>query len=162
MSTFTPPEAGALVRRYPLPAAETDDRFTVGLFLEVAKALQEHGYPPMTGLDLVDLGQALYRLLYTTAPDRPEATKHLAEIAADEVAMARGAALDAAVESTGHMPGYDDNEYDYDAAEHDFYQREQAAELAAEREEIVREMAAEAAYHPTITHDPRTYDDRDC
>ncbi|HEV2640770.1 MAG TPA: hypothetical protein VGX23_36955 [Actinocrinis sp.] len=75
MSTLTPPVVGALVRRYPLPAPDADDRFTFGLFLDVAKALESHGYPALTGPDLVDLGQALYRLLYTT-PDTAADAEH--------------------------------------------------------------------------------------
>jgi hypothetical protein len=138
-----------LARRYPIPAPEADDRFTFGLFLDVAKALEAHGYPPLSGLDLVDLGQSLYRLLYTTQDtDTAKRAEHLAEVAADDAAMAQGAGMDAAVESTGHMPGYydngpwplpgeDDAQAEEIAAERDFYRREEAAE--AERAEW-REM----------------------
>lgn len=52
-------------RRYPLPKAEGDDRFTIGLILEVAELLATHGYPRVTeGVDLVRLQQALFGFLY--------------------------------------------------------------------------------------------------
>ena len=52
-------------RAYPLPPAGEDPRFTFGLSVDVAKVLEQHGYPPVTaGRDLVDLQQALYRFLY--------------------------------------------------------------------------------------------------
>lgn len=52
-------------RAYPLPRpADDDPRFTVGLHLDVAKVLQEHGYPKPSGVDLVDLGMALFRFVY--------------------------------------------------------------------------------------------------
>lgn len=41
-----------------------DDRFTLGLHLDVAAVLAEHGYRPLGSLDIADLGQALYRFLY--------------------------------------------------------------------------------------------------
>lgn len=51
-------------RVYPLSAGQ-DPRFTLGLALDVAAVLEQHGYPPVrAGLDLVDLQQALYRFLY--------------------------------------------------------------------------------------------------
>jgi hypothetical protein len=52
---------------YPLPAVDDDPpRFTVGLVLDVARVLAEHGYPPVAaaGADLVELQQALFRFLY--------------------------------------------------------------------------------------------------
>ena len=52
-------------RVYPMPAPEDDPRFTIGLVLDVAKVLEQHGYPPVrAGLDIVDLQQALFRFLY--------------------------------------------------------------------------------------------------
>ena len=52
-------------RAYPLPRTVDDPRFTFGLVLDVAEVLTRHGYPqPATGVDLVDLQQALYRYLY--------------------------------------------------------------------------------------------------
>lgn len=61
-------------RAYPLPRPENDDpRFTVGLHLDVAKVLQEHGFPKPSGVDLVDLGQALFHFLYAT-DQRPAPT----------------------------------------------------------------------------------------
>lgn len=58
--------AAPAARQYPInPAPDDDPRFTRGLALDVAKALQEHGYPEISnGLDFVDLQQALYRFLY--------------------------------------------------------------------------------------------------
>jgi len=57
-------------RAYPIrPRPDEDPRFTIGLALDVAKVLKDHGYPPVTaGLDIVDLQQALYRFLYV-GPD---------------------------------------------------------------------------------------------
>ncbi|WP_214365607.1 hypothetical protein [Pseudonocardia sp. H11422] len=51
-------------RVYPLPAPGEDPRFTIGLHLDVARLLVQHGYPEPGPLDLADIGQALYRLLY--------------------------------------------------------------------------------------------------
>lgn len=52
-------------RAYPLPRPADDDRFSLGLALDVAQVLVQHGYPPMQGgLDLVELQQALFRFLY--------------------------------------------------------------------------------------------------
>lgn len=43
-------------RVYPLPRADEDPRFTVGLVIDVNQVLVEHGYPPATsGGDLVAL-----------------------------------------------------------------------------------------------------------
>ncbi|MFJ9842040.1 hypothetical protein ACIRYZ_16490 [Kitasatospora sp. NPDC101155] len=51
---------------YPLPAPDDDPRFTFGLVLDVAKALEAHGYPPVaSGPDLLNLRQALFRFLYS-------------------------------------------------------------------------------------------------
>lgn len=51
---------------YPIrPVPENDPRFTLGLALDVAGVLEQHGYPrPATGVDIVDLQQALHRFLY--------------------------------------------------------------------------------------------------
>lgn len=54
-------------RSYPLPRPETDPKFTFGLVVDVADALTSRGYPPLTGLDLVELQQALFRFLYAPA-----------------------------------------------------------------------------------------------
>ena len=51
-------------RAYPLPPVEEDPRFTIGLSLDVAAVLVDHGFPPVHGLDLVELQQALYGFLY--------------------------------------------------------------------------------------------------
>jgi hypothetical protein len=67
--TRTPP-AGA-ERAYPLPQPAEDARFTFGLLYDVAHVLIEHGYPQMTGRDLVELQQALFTLIYTTHDTTP-------------------------------------------------------------------------------------------
>lgn len=60
-------------RAYPLPRPDDDPRFTFGLQLDVAKVLERHGFPKVSGVDLVDLGQALFGFLYAaeeqSAPD---------------------------------------------------------------------------------------------
>jgi hypothetical protein len=57
-------------RAYPLPA-DDDPRFTIGLTIDVAKVLEQRGYPPVrTGRDLVELQQALYGFLYGTGGRR--------------------------------------------------------------------------------------------
>lgn len=59
-------------RTYPLPRPAADPRFAVGLVIDVAAVLQQHGYPPITdGADLVRLQQALFRFLYKPASGRP-------------------------------------------------------------------------------------------
>jgi hypothetical protein len=53
--------------RYPIarPGNGCDDRFTIGLALDVAAVLARHDYPPMrTGTDLTRLQQALFTLIY--------------------------------------------------------------------------------------------------
>ncbi|WP_181785604.1 hypothetical protein [Streptomyces phytophilus] len=53
-------------RHYPIPPQPDDDpRFSFGLIWDVARLLEQHGYPPIDGDDFVDLRQALYRFLYT-------------------------------------------------------------------------------------------------
>lgn len=52
---------------YPLPAPAADPRFTFGLVFDVAKLIEDAGYPPIKGVDVIGLQQALYRFLY--APD---------------------------------------------------------------------------------------------
>lgn len=94
----------ALERNYPLPAPESDPRFTFGLLYEVAKTIEAHGYPPLTGRDVVELQVALLGVLY--APTAAE-TENDAD-PTDHVAIERGAQIDAAVESTGHLPGHHD------------------------------------------------------
>ncbi len=39
----------------------TELRFTPALLLDVAEVLVRHGYPPPTGIALVDLASGLYR-----------------------------------------------------------------------------------------------------
>lgn len=58
---------------YPLPRPENDLRFTFGLQLDVADVLEKHGFPKVSGVDLVNLGQALFRFLYAAefAEERP-------------------------------------------------------------------------------------------
>lgn len=64
--------AAAMARQYPItPLPDNDRRFSIGLAVDVAKVLQEHGYPQIVGgRDLLELQQALFRFLYTG----PEAT----------------------------------------------------------------------------------------
>ncbi len=52
---------------YPIavPGNGSDDRFTIGLALDVAAVLAHHDYPPLrTGADLTRLQQALFNLIY--------------------------------------------------------------------------------------------------
>lgn len=51
-------------RVYPLTPDPVDDRFTMGLQLDVAAVFAAHGYPVLGPLDIIDLGQALYRWLH--------------------------------------------------------------------------------------------------
>ena len=53
-------------RRFPIrPKPADDPRFTRGVTLDVAKVLQEHGYPEITsGRDFLDLQRALFGFLY--------------------------------------------------------------------------------------------------
>ena len=53
-------------RAYPLTISVVDDpRFDFGLLVDVARVLEEHGYPPVTvAADLHQLHLALYRFLY--------------------------------------------------------------------------------------------------
>lgn len=55
-------------RVYPLPRPAEDARFTIGLILDVAGALEEHGYlsPAAHPGDLVELKLALFRFLYAS------------------------------------------------------------------------------------------------
>lgn len=61
-------------RQYPIrPRPADDPRFTLGLALDVAKVLHEHGYPQViNGRDFLELQQALFGFLYV-GPDE-EAT----------------------------------------------------------------------------------------
>lgn len=58
-------------RRYPAgyPVDGKDSRFTFGLFHDVARVLESHGYPELTGADYVELQQALFRFLYDTTQE---------------------------------------------------------------------------------------------
>lgn len=51
-------------RAYPLPRPENDPRFTLGMQLDVAQVLEKHGFPKVSGVDLVELGQALFGFLF--------------------------------------------------------------------------------------------------
>ncbi len=58
-------------RVYPLPQPVEDARFAFGLIHDVAKVIEQHGYPPVTaGLDLVELQQALFGFLYAAGGAR--------------------------------------------------------------------------------------------
>lgn len=58
-------------RRYPMPAPENDPRFTFGLLNDTAEVLKRHGYPKLTGLDLVELRQVLFGFLDRSASPQP-------------------------------------------------------------------------------------------
>ncbi|MEX5708144.1 hypothetical protein AB1484_07465 [Parafrankia sp. FMc6] len=56
-------------RVYPLDPPADDPRFTLGLTFDVARLLEQAGYPPITsGADLLELQMALFRYLYAEAP----------------------------------------------------------------------------------------------
>lgn len=58
-------------RAYPLRRPTEDKRFTMGLALDVAAVLEKHGYPPVrTGIDFLELQQALFRFLYAPADSK--------------------------------------------------------------------------------------------
>ena len=54
-------------RAYPLSRRVEDERFTFGLIADVAAVLQAAGYPEITGVDAVELRQALFTFLYGSA-----------------------------------------------------------------------------------------------
>lgn len=60
-----------MARRFPIPVRADDPRFTFGLLIDVARVLNEHGYPNLAegyddaGLDLVELHLALFGFLYS-------------------------------------------------------------------------------------------------
>lgn len=65
----TPRPRNYPVRNYPVRDAdgarpEEDQRFAIGLVLFVADEMKRRGYPELSGLDMVDLQQALFRFLY--------------------------------------------------------------------------------------------------
>lgn len=75
-------------RNYPLAWPEADPRFTFGLQYEIKQVIEAHGYPVLTGRDMVELGQALFAMLYAAPdadPDRhaPQAGRSAAQLAAD-------------------------------------------------------------------------------
>jgi len=52
-------------RNYPIPRPSEDPRFTIGLGIDVAAVLQRHGFPAVTGRDMVDLLHiALFGFIY--------------------------------------------------------------------------------------------------
>lgn len=52
-------------RAYPLPRPDADSRFSMGLILDVATALEAAGFPPIReGADIVALQQALFGFIY--------------------------------------------------------------------------------------------------
>ena len=59
-----------MARQYPLPRPESgnDPRFSFGLLHEAAKLLEAHGYPPLTGRDVVELSVALFTVIYAPEP----------------------------------------------------------------------------------------------
>lgn len=53
-------------RQFPIAmaAGEDDERFAFGLLLDVAKVLEQHGYPKLVAMDVVHLRGALFDFLY--------------------------------------------------------------------------------------------------
>lgn len=51
-------------RTYPLPRPVDDPRFNVGLLADVEEVLVAAGYPPLTGMDHLELQSVLFRFLY--------------------------------------------------------------------------------------------------
>jgi hypothetical protein len=75
---------------YPLPPCDEDDRrFNYGLFFDIGKVLEEHGFPKLSGVDHVDLMLALFRFVYATE-DRPVPVQPVSD---DDRAMAQRAEL---------------------------------------------------------------------
>ena len=61
----TPASGPAPAYPIPRPPADTDHRFSLGLVLDVAAVLADHGYPPITtGTDLLRLQQSLFTTIY--------------------------------------------------------------------------------------------------
>ena len=60
-------------RQYPIrPRPDEDPRFTIGLALDVAKVLHQHGYPQISGgRDFLELQQALFGFLYVGPDEEP-------------------------------------------------------------------------------------------
>lgn len=56
-------------RLFPItPLPDDDWRFTLGLAVDVAEVLHQHGYPKITsGMDVVGLQTALFQFLYGVA-----------------------------------------------------------------------------------------------
>lgn len=46
------------------PTTDHDPRFTMGLVLDIAEVLEDHGYPKPSGRGYVDLQQHLFQVLY--------------------------------------------------------------------------------------------------
>lgn len=70
-TAYTNPVTDTPDRNYPLPRPTDDPRFTTDLTIDIVAILNDHGYPELTGLDMVGLQQALFRFLYAapTAED---------------------------------------------------------------------------------------------
>lgn len=54
-------------RAYPVPMprnGDEDPRFSMGLLYDVLRVIEDHGYPEMTGRDMVDLQQVLFCFIY--------------------------------------------------------------------------------------------------
>jgi hypothetical protein len=61
----TPPTPPTSAYPIPRPPSGNDPRFSVGLALDIAAVLHQHGYPPIaTGADLTRLQQALFTVIY--------------------------------------------------------------------------------------------------
>lgn len=95
-------------RNYPLPQPEHDPRFTFGLLYEVAKTIEAHGYPPFTGRDLVELGQALFRLLYAPDPETGAEPVHLGDLVDGDWAVTCPACVGQMPSRRGPQPAPDE------------------------------------------------------
>jgi hypothetical protein len=51
-------------RNYPIPAPADDPRFNMGLAIDLAGVLEAHGFPALTGGDIVQMQMALHSLIY--------------------------------------------------------------------------------------------------
>lgn len=57
------------------PVGESDShRFTLGLAFDIVTVLRQHGYPSLTGRDLVELQASLFTFLYRGDGDHHDAT----------------------------------------------------------------------------------------
>jgi hypothetical protein len=81
-----PADTTAPARVLPLPQTDAEgERFTFGLLYDIAKVLEEHGYPHLTGRDFTELMVTMWRLLYGSVDQTaPPADVPAPELAVDE------------------------------------------------------------------------------